>query len=249
MRIFVTMLGFNTPTMIREALINFEETTLTTEHTHMVKNLFLCGYPIPNAENNDHVTEQLARHYGWNSIKIPNKGGLENHNVAIHEHMRMGVGDYYVTFDPDVRMQQKGWVTAMRNALEQTEPETVYVAAARPYHDEDWCSKQHGRKIITLPSGLRVAKYQRLIAWSIGMFKGEWLAARPRDFKAKNEFYGYFEHADLELMQKHRKKWCTLVDYYDHHQSACPVYTEWKRQCADGSTTIKFEDWLQKPQV
>ena len=64
------------------------------------------------------------------------------------------------------------------------------------------------------------------------MWKGEWLASRPADFKAENKHYGYFEHADLKLMKEKNKTWLSLVDFYDHHQGAEPLYTEWKKLSA-----------------
>lgn len=245
MRIFATCLGFNTPEMIRGALENFEATTTDVEHRRLVKTLFLCQFPFPTPEKNRHALLDIGAEFGWWTTEIPNEGGLANHNRVIHEYYRMRPGDLYICFDPDVRMQQTGWVSAMAEAL-ASDPSAVFCCAARPFHDEEWCVRQHGRSISVLPSGLRVARYRQLIAWSTGIWKGEWLAARPRDFKAANQWYGYFEHADLALMNAKGKTWLQVPDYYDHHQGADADYTKWKIESARGETKVSFEEWLKK---
>lgn len=238
------MLGFNRPEMILGAMQNLDDTTTDAENRRIVKTVFDCGYPFPDPALNSVELHKMAAQFGWNVIKIPNRGVVENHNVAIHEHHRLQHGDFYVTFDPDVRMQQKGWVTAMVNAL-RSDDSTVFVCAARPFHDEEWCSTQHGRTIDTLPgSGFRVGRYRRLIAWSMGMYKGEWLACRPRDFCASNPFYGYSEHCELDRMNQAGKTWCQVVDFYDHHLGAEPLYTEWKSLSASHKVRVPFEEWL-----
>lgn len=241
MRIFVTMLGFNRPEMIRGALENFEATTTDAEHRRCVKTLFYCGYPFP--EDNRDELHRLAVEFGWWVTDIPNEGVMANHNRAIHDYCHMRTGDFYVTFDPDVRMQEKGWLSAMVEAL-GSDPNAMFCCAARRFHNDSWCEEQHGRSIHQLPSGLRIARYRHLIAWSMGMWKGEWLAARPRDFKADAPHYGYAEHADYARLCDQRKTWVSLVDFYDDHQGAEPLYTKWKAESAAHRTKLSFHDWL-----
>lgn len=245
MRIFLTCLGHNSAEMVQGALENLEETTSDHEHRRLVKTLFLCQYPLPSENENRQALLELGAKFGWWTTEIPNFGVMENHNKAIHDFYRMRPGDFYVCFDPDVRMQQKGWISAMVEALE-SEREAVFCAAALPFHDEEWCYNGHGRTVSTLPTGLRISRYKALVAWSMGMWKGEWLAARPRDFKAAHPVYGWTEHADLALMEKHGKTWLSTTDYYDHHKGADPIYCEWKIACAQGKTNLKFGDWLKE---
>lgn len=244
MRIFMVMLGFNTPEMIKGALQNVEDTTTDAEHRRLVKVLFNCGYPLPCADANNAVSGEYAANYGWQVVPIENKGVVENHNYAIHEFCHPRKGDYYVTFDPDVRMQQVGWVSAMIEALE-TDPDVVFCCAARPYHNEGWCIQQHGRNIETLTSHLKIAHYKQLIAWSMGMYKGEWLATRARNFCASNPFYGYSEHCEYDRMNAAKKKWVSLVDFYDHHLGAEDQYVKWKAESAAHTCTVSFEQWLK----
>jgi hypothetical protein len=251
MRIFVTMLGFNRPDMIRGAMENLEETTTDAEHRRLVKTVFYCGYPLPDPEANRQAVHRLAEEFGWWYADIPNEGVMGNHNRAIHEYCHMAPGDFYVTFDPDVRMRNKGWVTAMVAALRSDES-TVFCCAARGFHDEQWCVDAHGRHITTIRAddvdpvkGLRVARYRCLLAWSMGMWKGEWLASRPRNFAAENQWYGYSEHADLHRMEDKKKRWCQVSDFYDDHLGADALYSEWKQLSAAHKIRQSFESWLQ----
>lgn len=239
MRVFITQLAFNTEKMIEGALQNLDNTTTDHEHRRLVKTIFDPGYPGNLSEN----VKAIAARFGWWYCQIPNLGGMANHNTVIHDYCKMLPGDYYVTFDPDVRHQQVGWVSAMIEALE-SDDKAVFVCAARAFHDERWVHNQHGKTIQTLSSGLRVARYNSLIAWSTGMFKGGWLAARPKDFKAEVP-HSYNEHADYALMQRHGKTWLSLVDFYDNHQSGEPLYVEWKAASGAKTTTQSFEDWLK----
>lgn len=246
MRHFITMLGFNRAETVREAMINLEETTTDAEHRRMVKTVFLCQYPLPSIEENRAKIIEAAREFGWWHAEIPNRGVMLNHNTAIHDFYHMAPGDTYFTFDPDVRLQNKGWLSACAEAL-HSDPGIMFVSLARPYHDEDWCSKQHGRTIHTLPSGLRIARYKQLIAWSCGMWRGDWLAARPRDLNQAGKFYGFSEHRDYERLLKAKKTWVSLVDYYDHHLEAPDkLYTEWKVHAAGNTNHDSFDVWLKK---
>lgn len=241
MRVFITLLGFNTPGMVRAAVENLEKTTTHIEHRSLIKTIFDPGYP----GNDPAHIKAIAVDNGWWHTPIPNESVMGNHNRVIHDFYRMEPGDYYVCFDPDVRMQEVGWVSAMVEAL-NSDPNIVFCAASRRYHNEKWCSDQHGRTIHSLPSGLRVSKYRELIAWSTGMWKGEWLAARPRDFKGDAPVYGYTEHADIRLMQTHGKKWVALSDFYDDHTGGPDArYATWKQESADRKTEAKFEDWVR----
>ena len=243
MRIFVTMLGYNRAEVVHGAMENLEATTTDSEHRRLIKTLFLCQYPIPSVEENRAELLKIGAEFGFWTTEIQNEGGLENHNKAIHDYYRMLPGDYYICFDPDVRMQEKGWISAMVEALE-SDRDTVFVCASRHFHNDEWCYKHHGRTIHTLPSGLRISRYNQLLAWSMGMWKGEWLAKRPRDFKAACKWYGYFEHADIALMNKHGKTWCETTDFYDNHIAAEELYTEWKVASAGHHTKVSFNEWL-----
>lgn len=234
------MLGFNTPEMIRGALENFENTTTDAEHRRLVKTLFNPWYP----GNTEEQLRALACEFGWWIANIENRGVVENHNVAIHEYCHMQKGDTYITFDPDVRMQEKGWVTAMLDALASDE-NTVFCCAAREFHHEKWLIDQHGQTIQTRPNGTRVARYRELIAWSMGMYKGEWLACRPRNFAAENPVYGWAEHCERDRMNAAGKTWCQVIDFHDFHMGANQDYTKWKQLSSDKKTTQKFEDWLK----
>lgn len=245
MRVFIVMLGYNRADCVRAAMENLEATTTDEEHRRLVKTVFLCQYPLPSVSQNREEIIKLAAEFGWWHAEIPNGGVMENHNQAIHDYCHMQPGDFYVVFDPDVRMQQKGWITAMIDAL-RSEDRAVFCAAAREFHHHDWMQKApYNRKVHTLPSGVRVSKFDTLVAWSMGMWKGEWLAARPRDFKMAHKFYGYAEHADLALMEKHGKTWNSVTDYLDHHQgSPDELYTQWKLASAQGATSADFNSWL-----
>lgn len=244
MRVFITCLGYNKPAMIRGALENFEETTTDLEHRRCVKTLFNPGFP----ENSEAELKDLAAEFGWWFTNIPNEGVMGNHNRVIHDYCHMQKGDFYVCWDPDVRMQQKGWLSAAVEVLNAHE-DVVFVCPALPFHNEEWCYTQHGRTLHELPSKTKFAKYTHLLAWSTGVWKGEWLAKRPRDFKAAHPVYGWTEHADIDLMNKHGKKWLSLVDFYDHHLGSDPVYCEWKIACAKGETLETYNLWLANRKV
>lgn len=246
MRVFVTMLAYNRADVVRGALEQFEKTTTDLEHRRCIKTIFLCQYPLPSVEENREEIKKLAAEFGWWCSEIPNGGVMNNHNRVIHDFYHMSDGDFYITYDPDVRMQSVGWISAMVEAL-NSEPSAMFCCAARPFHDEDWCVKEHGRTIHTLSSGLRIAKYKSLLAWSMGIWKADFLITRPRDFKQSGKFYGYSEHADYERLVEHNKTWISLVDFYDHHLWAPdPQYIEWKTQSAQVSTELSFNDWLVK---
>lgn len=246
MRIFITTLGYNRAEMVRGCFENLNQMTLLSEQDKLVKTLCVLGYPLPSPEENRVELLAIAERFGFSVVEFPNVGVMQNWNTVIHDHLKMETGDYLVTWDPDVRMQQPGFLSAMIDALER-DPDNVFVCAARPYHDEEWCIKQHGREVITLPSGTRVGIYRDLIAWSTGMFKAEFLNTRPRDFKATGEVYGWTEHADVRRMKLLKKKWVSLVDYYDHHLGAMDEsYTKWKVESAQTKTTDTFDVWLKK---
>lgn len=242
MRIFVTCLGFNRPEVIEGALKNFQE-TVEPQHD-IIKTLFHCGYPLPDPEQNRLRLVELAAEYGWWQTNIVNRGVAENHNQALFEHYHAVKGDVIVLFDPDVRMEQKGWLPAMVEAL-QADENTVFTFANRHYQDEDWCTHFHGRSISPLPSGLRIARFKCLIAWSMGVYKAEWLNSLGR-FQARNPIYGWGEHAMVDLMIEKGKTWCQTVDFYDNHLGSEPLYSQWKVESAEGKTRERFEEWLTK---
>jgi len=245
MRIFVNVIAYNSVEVVRGALENFEAITTDSEHRRMVKTIFNPGYPLPSVAENETALKKLAHEFGFWFANIPNEGVLGNHNRIIHEFLHMEPGDYYVIYDPDVRIQEKGYISAAIEVL-QSEPNIVFVCPSREFHHEKWCVDQHGRQLYTLPSGLRVAKYRSLIAWSCGVFKGEWLACRKRNFAAENPVYGYSEHCEYDRMNDAKKKWRQLADFHDYHLGADALYTEWKKLSSDKKTRQPFDAWLKE---
>lgn len=244
-RILVSMLGFNTVEMIEGAMQRFCETVDPSPEV-VLPVLFDCGYPLPKAEENSAKLIELAPKYGFDYHRIQNISVTENHNVAMFDILNIQDSDYYVTYDPDCRLDKKGWLWAMVEALD-SEEDLVFCCAAMRFHDEDWCSRQHGRSIHELPSGLRIAKYTHLIAWPMGTYKGWWLKNyATRKFRAYNEVYGYGEHAMVDIMHREKKRWCTLVDFYDDHKPADEIYCKWKIESACRKTQKRFEDWLKE---
>lgn len=242
-RVLVSMLGFNTVEMIEEAMQRFVETVDPAPEV-IIPTLFDCGFPLPSVEENSARLKELAPKYGFNYHRIPNVSVTENHNVAMFDILKIQDQDYYVTYDPDCRLDKKGWLWGMVEALESAE-DVVFCCAAMRFHDEEWCWKQHGRTIQTLPSGLRVAHYRQLIAWPMGTYKGWWLRNYSgRSFRAWNEVYGFGEHAMVEIMIREKKKWVTLVDFYDDHKPAGQLYCKWKIESAQRKTTKRFEEWI-----
>jgi len=239
-RYFIFTLGFNTPEMIEGALQNFEETTTAEENRHAIKTLLHPGFP----GNTPEMLSDLAVKYGWwGAVNVPNISIMENWNYCIHSLAHMRKGDYLFCFDPDVRMGKPGWITAMVEAL-NSDDDAVFCSAGMDFHTHDWFVREYGQQITVLPSGVRVARYNQLIAWSSGAWKGEWLAARPVDFKAPNKVYGYLEHADLALMAKHKKTWISVPDYVDYHRCSDPVYSQWKVESAQHKTDKHYAEWL-----
>jgi len=240
-RYFVFTLGFNKAEMIEGALQNFEETTTAEENRHVIKTLINPWFPGTERE----ALCSLAGKYGWwGPVDVPNISIMENWNTCIHDLAHMRKGDYLFCFDPDVRMGKVGWISAMVEALD-SDDSAVFCSAGMDFHTQDWFVKDYQQKITVLPSGVRVARYGQLIAWSSGAWKGDWLAARPRDFKAPNKVYGYLEHADLALMKKHGKTWVSVPDYIDYHKGSDPVYSQWKIESAQHKTDIHYAQWLK----
>ncbi len=246
MRIFCTLLAYNRTHTVLGALENFDNTTTDSEHRRMIKTIFDPGYPLPSQEENSKELKRLAVEFGWWCTQIPNEGVVQNHNRAIHDFYRMEKGDYYVIHDPDVRIQDKGYVSAAIQALE-SDPDIVFVCPSREFSHEDWYKEAHGAEVYELQSGLKLRKHKELAAWSCGVFKGEFLASRDRNFLAWNSIYGYGEHADYERMKEMGKKWVQLVDFRDYHLGAPDAeYTEWKHQSAAQKTKKTFDIWLKE---
>ncbi len=245
MRVFVGMLGYNRPDVIEGAMQNFEE-TVTPDH-HIIKTLFSCGYPLPDAAQNRIKERELAAKYGWWNPNIPNEGVMGNWNRAIHEHFYMHPGDFLVTFDPDVRMRNKGWLPAMVDAL-QCDSTAMFACAARSFHNEEQFQKPpYNRKVVCHPENyLRIAHWDCLIAWSMGMWKADFLITRPRDFAQSGKFYGYSEHADYDRLVANKKTWISLADFYDDHLEAPDKeYLKWKHESAAKTTELSFDQWLK----
>lgn len=246
MRIFITMLGYNRPEVIRGAMEQLEATTTDAEHRRLVKTVFNVQYPLGGVDQNREATIKLAREFGWWHAEIPNLGVMANHNTALHDYCHIEDGDFYVTYDPDVRMQKKGWISAMMEAL-NSDPSAMFCCSALGFHKDDWMQKPpYNRKIQVLPSGLRIARYNCLIAWASGMWKGEFLKTRPRHFGIKGCYYGESEGGDARRLAEHKKTWLSVADYVDDHLGAIdPEYTEWKQLWAHGKILLPFDQWLK----
>jgi hypothetical protein len=246
MRIFAVMIGFNNPEMIREAFNNFES-TVDPQH-QIIKWFFDPGFPLPDREQNKSLNKKLCSTFGWAYTPIENHGVIRNWNAIVHDHLNMVPGDFLITFDADVRMSRKGWIPAMIEALE-SDPAAMFCCSAMRFHDDDWMQKRpYNRKVTTLPSGLRVSRYDCLIAWPSGMWRADALVTRPRHFAEETlGMYGYNEHRDYDRLLANGWTWLSVTDYYDDHKSAIdPKYVEWKQLTANGSVGIRFEEWLNE---
>jgi hypothetical protein len=245
MRIFAVMLGFNQPEVIRGAFDRFQE---TVEPNHsIIKWFFDPGYPTPDKHQNMAFNKQLCSTFGWAYTAIENEGVLGNWNKVIHEHLNMQPGDFLFTYDPDVRMNRQGWIQAMIEALE-SDPKAMFCCSAMDFHEHDWMQKPpYNRKVTTLPSGLRISRYDCLIAWPSGMWRADFLITRDRNFGAKGKYYGWNEHADYDRLLAHGLAWISVTDYVDHHLGSPDAkYVEWKQLTANGSVGIRFEEWLNE---
>src|SRR5258708_4135171 len=149
MKIYVVLISFNAHEMVEGAMINFKETVSMNDSVQKV--LFDPGYPLPDKTSNNNLIKALCERYGRIYTNMEN-------------------GDFYVTYDPDVRMNQKGWLPAMVEAL-NSYPKAMFCSSARDFHDQDWMYKPpYNRKITVLSSGLKVATYDCLIAWASGVW-------------------------------------------------------------------------------
>jgi len=242
-RIFNVMLGFNAHDTIKGAMENFKN-TVDADH-NVVKWFFDAGYPLPDKAANMSLNKQICSHYGWLYTPIDNEGVLGNWNKVIHEHLNMVNGDFLVTFDPDVRMATKGWMPAMVEAL-QSDDKAMFCSSALDFHHHDWMQQPpYNRKVTTLESGLRISRYDCLIAWASGMWKADFLITRDRNFGARGKYYGWNEHSDYERLLKHGYTWLSVTDFVDNHLgSPDPKYVEWKQKTAGGQVAVKFEEWL-----
>ncbi len=245
MRIFVGMLGYNRPDIIEGGLKNFED-TVAPDH-HIIKTLFSCGYPLPNPQLNRIKERELAAQYGWWNPTIENRGVMQNWNVAIHDHFHMHQGDFLVTFDPDVRMARKGWLPSMVEAL-QSDEDAMFCCSALDFHNHDWMQRPpYNRRVTVLASGLRVSRFDCLIAWASGMWKADFLITRPRDFGMKGCWYGESEGSDAKRLAQHGKTWLSVTDFVDNHLGAPDQeYLDWKKESAHGTTVKSFDVWLKE---
>lgn len=243
-RTFVVCIGFNTPEMIAGAFINADKTI--GFNTRVVKWFFDPGYPNPSREENMKQNRALCSEYGWIYTPIENEGVLGNWNKIIHEYLNMEPQDFLFTFDPDVRMNKWGWIIAMREALE-SDPKAKFCSSALDFHEHDWMSQSpYNRKVTTLDSGLRIARYDCLIAWASGMWRADFLISRDRNFGAKGKYYGWNEHADYERLLAHGFTWISAADFIDNHMGAPDSkYVEWKQRTAAGIVDVKFEEWIK----
>jgi hypothetical protein len=213
----------------------------------IVKCFFDPGYPLDDKEENMRLNKQLCSTFGWSYTQIPNEGVLGNHNRVIHEHLNMQNGDFYITFDPDVRMNRRGWLPAMVEAL-NSDPTAMFCSSALDFHHHDWMQKPpYNRKVTELPTGLRISRYDCLIAWASGMWRADALITRPRDFGARGKYYGWNEHSDYERLLKNNWTWLSVADFVDNHLGSPDAkLVEWKQKTAAGHIEEKFEDWVKR---
>lgn len=242
-RVFCVMLGFNQQDVIKDGIALFDrEYPHSLSSLKIVRWLFDCHYPGNDSES----LKKVCSDYGWIYSSIENEGVLGNWNKVIHESLNMTNGDFLVTYDPDVRISKGGWLEAMVEALE-SDPTAMFCSSALDFHHHDWMQlPPYNRKVTTLESGLRISRYDCLIAWASGMWRADFLITRPRDFGARGKYYGWNEHADYERLLKHGYTWLSVTDYVDHHLGSPDVkYVEWKEKTAAGTISSKFEDWLK----
>lgn len=251
MKVFAVMLGYNRPEVIRGGMENFAK-TVTDVELDVVKPLFFeCGYPLPEKIQNRARNLEACREFGWDYFAIENKGVMQNHNAVIHDFLipffGMKDGDFYVTFDPDVRMGKPFWLSAMVEALE-SDPNAMFCSSALDFHHHDFMQNPpYNRKVTTLASGLRIARYECLISWASGIWKSDFLITRPRHFGEPGRWYGESENSDFGRLIQHHKTWLSVADYVDYHLGAPDQeYLEWKRAAAAGTSKDAFDVWLKK---
>ena len=246
MRIFVTMVGYNRHDVVRDAMQSLEDTTTDAEHRRLVKTVFLCQYPIPSVDVNRAKIIEAAKEFGWWYAEIQNQGVMANHNTALHDYCHIDDGDFYITYDPDVRFKKVGWISAMVEAL-QSDPTAMFCSSALDFHHHDWMQKKpYSRKVTTLPSGLKISRFDCLISWASGMWRGDFLKTRPRDFAQLGKYYGWSEHADYDRLLEHKKTWLSVTDFVDYHLGAPDAeYTAWKICSARKETELSFNEWLK----
>lgn len=244
-RVFAVCLGFNTPEMIEGAMHNYASTVFPAQN-HVVKWFFDPGFPNPDREQNALANRKLCSKYGWMYTPIENEGVLGNWNKVIHEYLNMEPEDFLVTFDPDVRMGKTGWMPAMIEAL-NSDPTAKFCSSALEFHAHDWMQQPpYNRRVTELASGLRISRYDCLIAWASGMWRADFLITRPRHFGAKGKWYAWNEHADYDRLLQHGFTWLSTTDYVDYHLGASDQkYVDWKLKTAHGQVGISFEEWIK----
>lgn len=241
MRTFVVCLGFNTSEIIRGAFNNYVNTV--TPEEDIVKWFFDPGYPGNDPES----LKNLCSSFGWTYTKIDNEGVLANWNKVIHEHLNMVKGEFLVTFDPDVRMDEIGWLPAMRDIL-SSDDRLHFCSSSRDFHSHDWMQvPPYSRKLNRTAGGINYSTWDCLISWASGMWKSDLLITRPRNFGCAGKYYGWNEHADYDRLLAHGKTWCSATDFIDWHSPETPqdaTYIEWKVKSAHKQTELKYEEWL-----
>jgi hypothetical protein len=247
MTFFNVMIAYNRPEMIRGAMQTFCETVSAEEMKFIDNRVFFCQYPLPSVESNRLATIELAKEFNWKYEEIQNLGCMQNWNQVIHEHLSMKSGDFLMTYDSDCRITKPGWVSAFVEAL-SSDQQAMFCCTARDFHHHEWMQTHpYNRKIQTLPSGLRIARYDCLIAWASGVWKAEFLNSRPRDFGLKGCYYGESEASDSTRLRDYGKTWISLADYIDHHMGAMDQeYTDWKLAWAHAKTLLPFDQWIKE---
>lgn len=246
MTVFAVMLGYNKPEVIKGGMQNFAD---TVDPNYPIKKVFIeLGYPITSLPRE--VNRQACEEFGWEYNEFKNEGVMGNWNKVIHEILvpihGMKDGDFLHTFDPDVRMNCKGWLPSMVAAL--AEPKRMFCSSSMNFHSHDWMYKPpYNRKVKWEKDGVSVATWDCLIAWASGMWKADFLITRPRDFGCAGKFYGWNEHADYDRLIKHGFTWCSVADFIDYHLGAPDQdYTIWKQESAAHKTAVAFDEWLRQ---
>lgn len=246
-KVYVHMLCFNNPTMIRGALENFRDTV--EDDPRIVKVMFEIGYPLPSPDETKAAIIALAAEFGWGLHSMENKGVAGNWTQAF-DYFKPSDEDVIIGFDPDCRMRPKGWLPAIAE-VNAAHPEAPCVIPNRDYRDEEWCWKGHGReKFIDEKTGYQLGRYKQLVAWSLGTHRCDWLnlLRKEGEFKAYAPFYAWSEHWQYDQLKKHGKDWLELCDFYDDHQGSEELYSKWKVASAKNETVKRFEEWLKEDQ-
>lgn len=243
---FAICLAHNRTEIIRGGLENFEATTTPEEKAMCVKQLYFCSYPLPSIEQNREDCKKLCEEFGWRFMEIPNVGILANHNLVLHELSGIKNGDYYITFDPDVRWGSIGWVSATKDIFD-FDPDIMFISSGLDFHHhEQFKNPPYSRRVRSTPSGTNFGEWGCVVSWASGTWRADFLLTRPRHF-GEDVMYGNSESTDYARLMAYKKKWVSLVDFIDKHFGAPDqIYLDWKLAWAHGKTNKSFIDFIKE---